>query len=292
MSASALRLLAPTAFAVAALGFAPLAKKAALVAGAGPLPVAIASAWFSALIVLGWMTLRGRAARLFRLTDRQRLAVLTVGALGSGIVPLLAVLAMTETSASNRALFQSAYPAATAIAAGWLLGERLPASGYALIAVVCAGLALVNVDFEAAGIGLGWPFWALLATLPLIGLADVIAKRSLSALSPEVVAAGRAFGGAAVLLLAVPLTGAATWSAAAPAAGWILLAGACMAGFAIGLYHVFGMTRASIAAALIALAPLVTLTAETALLNVALRPLQGVGFAVVLAAVIALARQA
>jgi drug/metabolite transporter (DMT)-like permease len=286
------RLLGYTAFAVAALGLAPLAKKAALVGGAAPLPVVVSTAWVAALVVVTAMALRGTSARLVRLGPGQAGAILVVGALGSGLVPLLAVLAMTETSASNRALFQSAYPAATAIAARLLLGERLPAAAYGWIALTCAGLALVNVDFEAAGIGFGWPFWALLATLPLIGLADVVAKRSLSTLSPDVVAAGRAVGGALLLLVVLPVIEPAGWSRLGPSTGWIVLAGVCMGGFALGLYQLFGLTRASIAASLIALAPLVTLAAERVLLDIALRPLQAIGFGTVLAAVLALARRA
>jgi probable blue pigment (indigoidine) exporter len=242
--------------------------------------------------VLAWAALRGQANGLFKLGGRQRLAVLSVGALGSGLVPLLAVLAMTETSASNRALFQSAYPAATAIAARLLLGERLPATAYAWIAAICSGLALVNVDFQSTRLGIGWPFWALFATLPLIGLADVIAKRSLATLSPEVVAAGRAIGGAALLLFTLPLFGSGGLRSLAAALPWVVLAGICMAGFAVGLYQLFDRTRASIAASLIALAPLVTLAAELALLDAALRPVQALGFAIVLAAVLVLARRA
>jgi drug/metabolite transporter (DMT)-like permease len=285
-------LLAWTAFAVAALGHAPLAKKLALDGTAQPLPLAVASAWIAGLGVVCWLALRGRLARLANLSRRGYAAILTVGALGSGAVPLLAVLAMTETTASNRALFQSAYPAATAIAARLLLGERLAKPTYALIGLVCVGLALVNVEFDAAGAALRWPFWALLATLPLIGLADVVAKRSLNTLSPEVVAAGRALGGALVLLLAVPLIDAGDWAGLYPVLFWVVLAGLSMAGFAIALYRVFERTQASIAASLIALAPLLTLVMERFMLDTVLGPIQLIGFATVLAAVVALSRHA
>ncbi|MGK7296934.1 MAG: EamA family transporter [Candidatus Wenzhouxiangella sp. M2_3B_020] len=286
------RLLAWAAFSVGALGFAPLAKKAALVAGAAVWSVVLSTAVVSAVLVVSWVVARGRAARLVGMTARQHLSVLTVGTLGSGLVPLLAVLAMTETSASNRSLFQAAYPAATAIAARFMLGERLSASSYLLIVSICIGLALMNVQFGNALPSISPAFWMLLATLPMIGVADSIAKHSLHDLSPEVVAAGRAVGGAAVLLLAVPVVGAPAWSALGPVLHWILLAGLCMAGFAIGLYELFQRTRASLAASLIAMAPVVTLAAERALLDVSLTPLQWLGFMIVVASVIPLAVRA
>lgn len=284
-------LLAWAAFSIAALGFAPLAKKAALVDGAGVWSVVLSTAVVSAVLVVSWTALRGRLKRLAGMTTRQRFSVLAVGTLSSGLVPLLAVMAMIETSASNRSLFQAAYPAATAVAARFMLGERLSTSSYLLIASICAGLALMNVEFGDALPSIGPAFWMLLATLPMIGIADGIAKRSLHDLSPEVVATGRAVGGAVVLLLAVPVVGAPAWSALEPALHWILLAGICMAGFAIGLYELFQRTRASLAASLIAMAPVVTLAAERALLDVSLTPVQWVGFIAVVASVLPLARR-
>ena len=245
----------------------------------------------SAALVLAWLAARDRIRALGEMSNRQRLAVLTVGALGSGLVPLLGIYAMTVTTASNRALFQSAYPAATALAAAALLGERLRPLSYGLIALVCMGLAMVNL--EANGdLRLGWPFWMLLGTLPLIGLSDVIAKKSLANQSPEIIAVGRALGGSLVLALCLP------WFIPELAAGievawpWMLAAGACMGVFAVALYEVFDLTEASIAASLVAMAPLLTLAVEASVLGVSMSVKQGVGFALVLLAVVALARRA
>ncbi len=280
------------ALTVGALGIAPLAKKMALESGVVALPLAVSTALVSAILVLAWLAARGGLAEFGGLERRTWIAVLSVGLLGSGLVPLFAILAMTETSASNRVLFQAAYPAATAVAARYLLGERLKPSSWALIGVVCAGLATVNLEPGEAGISIGWPFWLLLATLPLIGLADCIAKRSLADVSPGVVACGRAWGGVGVLAFAIPLISIDAWRALAAAWQWPLLAGICMAAFAIGLYQVFARTRASIAASLIALAPLLTVAGERVLLDVSLGVMQWIGFALVLAAVLGLARRA
>lgn len=264
----------------------------ALSAGGSAVLVAFGSALVTAIAILIWLSLTGGVKRLSGLSKRQLLPLLVNGALGSGFVSLFGILAMTETSAANRALFQSAYPAATALAARLLLGERLDWRAYLLIAMVCAGLLLMNLR-ESGGISLaGWPFWLLLATLPMIGLADVIAKRALSDQVPEVVAAGRAIGGCLVLALALPWLVHDPDGALAQVWPWLILSGMCMAAFTVALYRVFDQTFAAVAASLIALAPLLTLVAEMGLLGLSLTGIQWVGFVLVLASVVMLARRA
>jgi len=280
-----------TLAAVVALGFSPLAMKMALSAGGSSLQVALVTAVFAALVVCTWMLVRDKARRLPRMRARQRMALLVVGALGSGLVPLFGILAMTETSASNRALFQSAYPAATALAARFLLGERLGTFSYVLIALVCIGLALMNIEPSPGLSLLDWPFWLLLATLPLIGLADVIAKKSLVDQPPEVVAAGRAVGGVLILALALPWALAGLGATLFAAWHWLLLGGLCMGIFAVALYQVLDRTEASLAASLMGLAPLLTLAAEAGLLGISLHSWQWAGFILVLLALLWLSRR-
>lgn len=295
MNPRVLRLSAWLAAGVLALGAVPLAKKMALVGGGGSVLIALSTTLVSGAMVLGWLVARGQFGKLADLSARDWCSVLAVGALGSGLVPLFGILAMTETSASNRALFQSAYPVATAIAARVLLGERLDAPAYLWIGLVCLGLIMMNL---ANGTGMqlmNWPFWLLLGTLPLIGLADVIAKRALGSLSPEIIAVGRAFGGLLILLLPLPWVattlGASIGDMDSSAWLWILLAGGCMGVFAVALYQVFDRTTATLAASLIALAPLLTLGLEASLLGLSLDAIQWAGFALVLTAVVLLARR-
>lgn len=56
--------------------------------------------------------------------------------------------------------------------------------------------------------------------------------------------------------------------------------------FAVALYEVFDRTEASLAASLVALAPVGTLAAEAALLGVSLDAWQWTGFALVLVALL------
>jgi drug/metabolite transporter (DMT)-like permease len=263
----------------------------ALSGDASALLVAFSSAVVTAIVVVGWLSVTGGIKPLSGLSKRQMLPLLINGALGSGFVSLFGILAMTETSASNRALFQSAYPAATALAARLLLGERLDWRSYVLIGTVCSGLLLMNLR-ASGGISLaGWPFWLLLATLPMIGLADVIAKRALSDQVPEVVAAGRAIGGCLVLALALPWLVSDLDGSLARIWPWLVLSGVCMAAFTVSLYHVFDRTFATVAASLIALAPLLTLVAEMGFLGLSLTIVQWFGFALVLVSVVLLARR-
>jgi len=280
-----------TLAAVLALAFAPLAMKMALSVGGSTLPVALVTALVAALLVCGWMLARNKARRLPRMPWLQRSSLLLVGALSAGLVPLFGIVAMTETSASNRALFQSAYPAATALAARFLLGERLGPLSYLLIALVCTGLVLMNIEPGPGLSVLNWPFWLLLTTLPMIGLADVIAKRNLVDQPPEVVAAGRAVGGVLILTLALPWAFPDLGTTLQAAWHWMLLGGVCMGIFAVALYQVFDRSAASLAASLVALAPVLTLAAEAALLGVSLDAWQWAGFTLVLVALLWLGRR-
>ncbi len=278
--------------AVLGLATAPLAHKVALDGGGSALVVAFSSAVVTAGALVAWLFRRGRPAGLRSLSAKEGLSLLLIGALGSGLVSLFGIVAMTETSASNRALFQSAYPAATALAAALLLGERVDLRGYAWIGLVCVGLLLMNLARTSQLSLTGWPFWLLLATLPLIGLADVIAKKSLGRQTPELVAAGRAVGGVLVLAMALPWIVPVMAEELALVWPWLLVSGLCMAAFYVALYQVFDRTFATIAASLIALAPLLTLGGEIALLGLGLVWFQWLGFGLVLVAVIGLSQRA
>jgi drug/metabolite transporter (DMT)-like permease len=292
MTAQSLRLGAWLGAAALSLGVVPLAKKMALVDGGSTAAVAVGTSVIAGLVIATWLGLQGQWNDLKTLSRRDWRSVLAVGALGSGLVPLFGILAMTETSASNRALFQSAYPVATALAARTLLNERLDPPAYLWIALICLGLVLMNVE-TGNGLGLtSWPFWLLASTLPLVGLADVLAKRSLGSATPEIIAFGRALGGLLILTFLLPWVG---WSPIAAMDAdtwlWVLLAGVCMGIFAVSLYQVFDRTLATLAASLIALAPVLTLVLEVSLLDLRLDSLQWVSFALVLSAVILLSRR-
>jgi drug/metabolite transporter (DMT)-like permease len=227
--------------------------------------------------------------RLFTRPPRAWLHVALVGAMGSGAVVLLAVYAMTETTATNRSLFQSMYPVATAIAARLLLGERLRPSVYGIIAFMCIGLFLMNTGPRGPSIGLA--FWLLAATLPLIGLADVYAKRTLEDAHPGFVVTGRFLFGMLVLLAGVPFTTQSEWIAAAGQWPWLVAAGAATAAGVLGLYRTMDRAGASLAASFVALAPVITALGERIVLSQAFSAVQLAGLAVVVTGAVLLARR-
>lgn len=221
---------------------------------------------------------------------RAWLHVAVVGALGSGAVVLLAVYAMTDTTATNRSLFQAMYPVATAIAARLLLGERLRLPVYGIIAFMSVGLFLMNTGPQGPSIGLA--FWLLAATLPLIGLSDVYAKRTLDDAHPGFVVAGRFLFGMLVLFAALPFTTQTDWAGAAAHWPWLTAAGAATAAGVLGLYRTMDQAGASLAASFVALAPVITALGERIVLSQAFSAVQLTGLVVVVTGAIALARQA
>jgi drug/metabolite transporter (DMT)-like permease len=269
------------------LGVAPLAKKGALTAGAAPLPLAFATALVAALTALA-VLLADRGVRgLTAPRCRAYLHVFLVGILGSGAVALLAVLAMTGTTATNRGLFQSMYPVATAIAARLFLGERLRRGAYAVIGGMTLGLLAMNA--QQGGLHLGRPFWLLVLTLPLIGLSDVYARRTLQDADPGFVTLGRLVSGALGLALILPWVTSAQWAVLLGTGGWVAASGVAMAAGLIGLYRAMDTAGASLAAAFAGLAPVVTATAEWWLLGATFGIVQMLGIALVIGGAVLLA---
>lgn len=283
------RLLWPVILAAGGLGFAPLAKKAALGAGASPLVLAVATVAVAATFILLYVVLRQDARSIFEQPPRTYFHLFLVGAMTSGAVVLLSILAMTETTATNRSLFQAMYPVATAIAARLMLHERLGATAYGIIVAMSLGLFLMNTGPE--GLVLGRPFFLLAATLPLIGLADVYAKRTLDSTDPRFVTAGRFIAGTVLLSLFLPMAGSAEWLDLLGAWPWVLAAGCASACGVLGLYRAMDSAGASMAAAFIGLAPVITALAEWAILGAAFSGLQLSGLFLVVGGAAALARR-
>lgn len=259
----------------------------ALEAGAAPLPLTLATVTLAGVLALAWLLLRQGTAWLRQPSSDAWLNVLLVGAFGSGAVVLLGVLAMTTTSATNRGLFQAMYPVATAIAARLMLGERLAGSSYAIIAGMTGGLLLMF--WRDGELALGPSFYLLLGTLPLIGLADVWAKRTLGDADAGFVTVGRLLAGALVLSLTLPLISAEQWAGLEASAGWVALAGVAMAAGLLGLYRAMDVAGASRAAAFAAMAPVATAVLESLLLGLSLGPLQLAGMALVVVGAVILA---
>jgi drug/metabolite transporter (DMT)-like permease len=180
------------------------------------------------------------------------------------------------------------YPMATAVCARLLLNEALGWPAYVTIAFMSLGLCLMNYGSE--GLELGRAFWLLACTLPLIGLADVIAKRGLRDADPSFVALGRLSFGAMALTLLLPITTGHEWLVMLSHWPIVLASGLAMAGGVLGLYRAMDIAGASMAAAFIALAPVITAGTEWVMLGTSFTSLQllGIGMTVSGAAFLAL----
>jgi O-acetylserine/cysteine efflux transporter len=213
--------------------------------------------------------------------------LLIIGIVATGLVTLLAAIALSSTTATNRSLFLSAYPAATLLFAHLILGERLRPQQYVAIALLLVGLVVMNDS--SAGLKFTQGFWLLLVTLPLIGLTDVYSKRLVSDIRPLVLATGRNLYGTlfiAVVALFVELGDQLSVGQAVA----LLVAGGCQGIAVWTLFRAFERSKASLVSSLVAASPFVTLSLEVTFLELRLTPVQWLGMFIVIASAIWLAQ--
>ncbi len=177
--------------------------------------------------------------------------------MASGVVVLLNIGALQTTSATHRSVFQTMYPAATAIFSYWLLRERLPDKTYGVIGAMIVGIVImcsrgISLDFSAGDL-------MLLVTLPLMGFCDTWVKKSLDDLHPDWVALCRFSLGTGLLVILGLVTGGLTVLPGVSTWPWIGLCGLCIGGGILLLYRGMELRGASLAAAMIGIAPVITL---------------------------------
>ena len=273
---------------VSAFGLMPFCKKAAIEQGATPGEVAVVTLVVAAVASLLILARQQPSSLRLLIRGRHVLPLLILGFLAGGLVTVLVAYALTFTTATNRSLFQAAYPAATLLFAHAMLHERLSLGQYLSVAGIMLGLLLMNGLGDNLRFGLGFGLLAL--TMPLIGFSDVHGKRLTEHVSPVLVACGRnVYGAVSVLLLAPWL-----FAVGVPALMeflWLAAAGAAQAIGVWTLYRALESGRASLVASLIATAPLITVLAEASLLDLELDKWQWLGVAVVVLAAFELGRR-
>ena len=281
-------LLANVSLTVAAFGLMPFCKKAAIEAGSTPGEVAIVTLVVAACVSL-LILMRQRPSSLGQLVrGRHVVPLMLIGVLAGGMVTLLVSYALTITTATNRSLFQAAYPAATLLFAYAMLRERLSPPQYLGIAAIMFGLLLMNGLGEGVNFGLGFGLLAL--TMPLIGFSDVYGKRLTDDIPPVLVASGRNFYGALFVLLLAPWL----WTVGMPGLTgliWLVAAGAAQAIGVWTFYRALDTGQVSLVASLTATAPLVTVLAEVGVLGLELGKWQWAGVLVVVLAAFELGRR-
>lgn len=254
------RFLLVMAGAVLLLGVLPLLEKQAVQQVSSLFTVTVVINLFTILVL--WIP--GWRARPATLTYHWRDVVL-IGVIASCIVVLLNLKALETTSATHRSVFQAMYPAAAAVFSYWLLRERLLPVTYGIIAVMVVGIIIMS----SQGIRLAFATGDLLlfATLPLMGFTDTWVKRSVQSLAPAWVALCRFATGTIALLAAGLVSGNVLHWPEATAWPWLVASGICIGGGILLLYQGIDMRGASLAAALVGMAPVVTLLLEWGLLG-------------------------
>jgi len=267
-------LLFSVSLSIGAFGLTPFFKKLAITDSVTPWTVALGTTLAAAVASAVTLLVTEPRAAYAIVRPRFILPIAAIGIVAGALVTLLVVHALSVTTATNHSLFQAAYPAATLVFAHLILGERLTGRQYLSIALVMFGLLLMNGVNGDARFGLG--FWLLLATLPLIGLSDVYAKRLTEHVSPLTVAGGRHLYGAVCLLCVIPFLDLVRVPGGLSLL-WILLAGLLQGVGVWALYRALQTNKASLVGGMVASAPLITFTMESMFLDLRLSATQGVG---------------
>jgi drug/metabolite transporter (DMT)-like permease len=272
-----------------ALGAVHFIEKLAITQGAPPGAFALGqTAVALALLWPVWLW-RGRREPLTLWKSGRVRSLALIGVLASGIVVLLSIIALTHTTATHKGAIQAAYPLGTMLFAWLLLRERITLLGYVSAAVIVGGVVLLTSRGLSAAPNLG--DWLLIGTVPVMGFSDAYAKKVLADVPPITVSLGRYLFGTLFLSVVLLVIDLGSPRELLPVWELVLIAGA-LAALAMGLFYAsIDRIGPSLAAGLLAGAPVVTVTLEWSLLGERFTVTQILGVALVIAGVIELARQ-
>jgi drug/metabolite transporter (DMT)-like permease len=275
--------------AVVSLGTVHFVEKLAIEAGAPPAPFALGQTMVACLVLWPvWLWKRRRDGLTFLRSGRLGSLAL-IGAVASGVVVVLGIVALAYTSATHKGVVQAAYPVGTMFFAWVLLRDRITLAGYVAAGVIVLGLVLMTSRGLSGAPNIG--DWMLVATVPLMGFTDAYAKKVLKDVPPVTVGLGRYLFG--TVFLAVLLSVLDLGPLSALAAFWpMVLAAGVLVALSMGFFY-WSMKRMgpSLAAGLLAAAPVVTAGLEWWWLEERFLAAQVLGIALVIGGVGTLARQ-
>lgn len=275
--------------AVVSLGNVHFVEKLAIEAGAPPAPFALGQTAVALLVLWPiWLWKRGKDELTFLRSGRLGSLAL-IGTLASGVVVVLSIVALAYTSATHKGVVQAAYPAGTLFFAWLLLRERISHAGYAAVGVIVLGLVLMTSRGLSATPNLG--DWILIATVPIMGFTDAYAKKVLRDVPPITVGLGRYLFGTAFLVALLLVLDMGGLRALLPVWPMVMAAGVLVAVSMGFFYWSIKRMGASLAAGLLAGAPVVTAGLEWWWLEERFLAAQIIGVALVIAGVGVLARQ-
>lgn len=274
--------------AIVSLGTVHFVEKLAILQGTPPGPFALGQTAVAMLVLAPiWLWRRQDDPKPAQRLPLASLAV--IGIVASGVVVLLSIVALSYTSATHKAVIQAAYPLGTMFFAWVLLRERITSVGYAATAVIVAGLVMMTSRGLGAAPNPG--DWILIATVPLMGFSDAFAKKVLSHVSPLTVSFGRYFFGTAFLGILLSVFDLGPLHNLLPAWHLLLAAGILTALAMELLYWSIKSIGPSLAAGMLAAAPVVTAGLEWWWLGESFPQSQILGIALVIVGVATLSRQ-
>ena len=275
--------------AIASLGTVHFVEKLAIHQGAPPGPFAFGQTAVAMVVLAPIWFWRLRKDERKSLRNLPLASLALIGILASGVVVLLSITALSYTSATHKSVIQASYPLGTMFFAWVLLRERIAPAGYMAAAVIVAGLVLMTSRGLGAAPNLG--DWILIGTVPLMGFSDAFAKKVLKDVSPLTVSFGRYFFGTAFLAILLSVLDLGRLRDLLPV--WqLLLAAGMMTALAMELFY-WSINRIgpSLAAGMLAAAPVVTAGLEWWWLEERFVRSQLAGIVVVIVGVMILSRQ-
>lgn len=275
--------------AITSLGTVHFVEKLAIHQGAPPGPFAFGQTAVAMLVLAPIWLWRSRRDQRKSLRHLPLPSLAAIGILASGVVVLLSIMALSYTSATHKGVIQASYPLGTMFFAWILLRERIPPTGYVAAAVIVAGLVLMTSRGFGGAPNLG--DWILIGTVPLMGFSDAWSKKVLKDVSPLTVSFGRYVFGTAFLAVLLSVLDLGQLRGLVPVWPLLLTAG-MMTALAMELFY-WSIDRIgpSLAAGMLAAAPVVTAGLEWWWFGEGFPGSQAVGIVVVIAGVMTLSRQ-
>jgi len=252
--------------AIASLTFA-FTDKAGINSGVDPAVFSFFRIFFGVLIIgVIWFSFKKKGSLKFEKKNIKHLII--IGVLASGLSIILSISALKYTTATNKGIMQGLYTAGTMIMAYYFLREKLPKLYFPTFIVMIIGLIMLTskgfLEFPNKG------DWLLFLTIPIPGICNIVAKKSMKNIKPLTVSFGRYIFGAVFLLVMLPFFGLHNIATLQNGIIWVILS--------------------TMAATMLMIGPAITAISEYLFLDQKFNSLQILGLILVLMAAIVMTR--
>ncbi len=209
------------------------------------------------------------------------LPLLLISFLQQFLALLMKLFALTLTTATSVGFITSFSSVTLSIYAVVLLKEKLPKSFFAVLGVMCLGLALFKQKSGSIGLNIGWGEIIMFVFITLTSLSNTIAKMTMSKqVPPFITSFGRAFFATPLLGLLTIATG--NFQINHLFSFWPAVAGIVFGFRIVTLYSAVNMTKLSNVAVFNTFVPLITFSYAFLFLGESLNSIQTIGALIIL----------